>query len=656
MNMTWQDDVIHKINLDGAFVYIINDPDGLLYEPVIATSLQEKNAFIFDDDDPLALRLAYETWRSGENKISFLIRLVVGRDIFIPHDIQHESKTIDFYLSEFFQDIDSNVLRLIPPTLYQSVMDALKLFSPGRLSPQSSLDFLLRHIYRIAPEVIQSSADLVRLLIRKHYIGIEMPVQIEKRLIYLLSLVPSFGLWNVSQLISNKSYFFDFLQKQWEIYLHNEENSLTSIKFRPDAQLIIPFADGDVRVFIDNLFAEGIIKPVAINNLPLGHWASFALLKEPKITEHERVLHLLNNAQKLFRQYSEEKANTDFWLEQSRSLGIMNAIFYQNKKFPAVEVLLDDIKELNTNVDELFQHWLQINFMKIQAIPTVRYPCMLHKVPDWISRRIDSGNKVCLLVLDGMGARQWPLIRKQLQISENILIEEHSCFAWVPTITSISRQALFSGKRPFCFSESLLTTSKEEQLWLNYWLDKGLDKREVKYAKKIENYSVDDWQSLVGSLSVKIAGFVINFIDEQMHGMKMGMAGLNVVVDSWLAEWKFKEKISDLLDNGFEVIITSDHGNQEAIGMGYINEGVKAETRGERVRIYNDPSLRDSSAANYQDSVIVWPGPEMGLPKGTYPLLAYSDKAFKSKGDVVVGHGGISLHEAIVPFIIVNKK
>lgn len=102
--------------------------------------------------------------------------------------------------------------------------------------------------------------------------------------------------------------------------------------------------------------------------------------------------------------------------------------------------------------------------------------------------------------------------------------------------------SLILRKRPFCFSESLLTTSKEEQLWLNYWLDKGLDKREVKYAKKIENYSVDDWQSLVGSLSVKVAGFVINFIDEQMHGMKMGMAGLNVVVDSWLAEWKFKEK------------------------------------------------------------------------------------------------------------------
>lgn len=654
--MTWQDDVIHKVNLDGAFVYIINDPDGLLYEPVIATSLQEKNAFIFDDNDPLALRLAHETWRSGEKKIPFLIRLTVERDIFIPHDIQRESKEIDFHLSEFFQDIDSDILRLLPAALYQSVMDAMKSFAPGRLSPQSSLDFLLRHIYRIAPEIIQSSTDLVRLLIRKHYIGIEMPVPIENRLIHLLSLVPSFGLWNVNQLISNKSYFFDFLQKQWEIYLQDEEKNFISATTQSNAQLIVPFADGDIRVFIDNLFAEGIINPVAINNLPPEHWASFAVLKEPKITEQERILHLLNNAKKLFIQYSEENINADFWLEQSRSLGIMNEIFYQHKKNPEVEIFLDDIKNLNTNADKLFQIWLQKNYTKIQTIPTVRYPSMLHKVPDWISRRSASGNKICLLVLDGMGARQWPLLRKQLQICENISIEEHSCFAWVPTITSISRQTLFSGKRPFLFSESLLTTNKEEQLWFNYWIDKGLNKREIKYAKKIENYSVDDWQSLVGSPSVKIAGLVINFIDEQMHGMKMGMAGLNVVVDSWLAEWKFKEKISDLLDNGFEVIITSDHGNQEAIGMGYINEGVKADTRGERVRIYNDPSLRDSSAANYQDSVIVWPGPEMGLPKGTYPLLACSDKAFKSKGDLVVGHGGISLHEAIVPFIIVNKK
>lgn len=83
-----------------------------------------------------------------------------------------------------------------------------------------------------------------------------------------------------------------------------------------------------------------------------------------------------------------------------------------------------------------------------------------------------------------MGARQWPLLRNHLQMCANISLEEHACFSWVPTITSISRQALFSGKKPFAFAESLLTTSKEEPLWLEFWQNKGLAKREIKYAKK----------------------------------------------------------------------------------------------------------------------------------------------------------------------------
>ena len=83
---------------------------------------------------------------------------------------------------------------------------------------------------------------------------------------------------------------------------------------------------------------------------------------------------------------------------------------------------------------------------------------------------------------------------------------------------------------------------------------------------------------------------------------------------------------------------------------------MKADTRGERVRIYHDPALRDSTAQACHGSVIAWPGPELGLPKATYPLLANADCAFKGKGDVVVGHGGISLHEVIVPLIIVNRK
>ena len=654
--MTWQDDVIQKVNLDGSFVYIVNDPDGLLFEPKISAALQTKNAILFDDEDPLALRLAYEAWRKLARKNSFVIRLDQKGELFIPYDIQAESKQIDFHLSEFFQDIDLSALRLLPASLFQSVMDAIKLFTPGKLSQQSSLDFLLRHIYRIAPETIQTNTDLVRLLIRKHYVGIEMPTQIEDRLIHLLSLTPKFKCWDFNALVPNRSTFFDFLQQQWEMYLQSESLNTIANTAWPIEQLIVPFADSDIRVFIDNLFAEGIIKPVKTDGLPSGHWAWFGITKEPEITERERITLLLKKAKDCFEQCELESINPEFWFEQSHSLGIMNALFYENKKQPPVAALAEEIKKLNTTADLLFQEWLRLNFIKLQTIPTVRYPAMLHKVPDWLSRRVDSGKKICLLVLDGMGTRQWPLLRNHLQMCANISLEEHACFAWVPTITSISRQTLFSGKKPFAFADSLLTTSKEEQLWLDYWQGKDLAKREIKYAKKIESLSSDAWQDLITPPSVKVAGLVINFIDEQMHGIKNGMSALNMVVDGWLTDWHFKEKIADLLDKGFEVIITSDHGNQEATGIGYINEGVKADTRGERVRIYHDPALRDSTAQACHGSVIAWPGPELGLPKATYPLLANANSAFKSKGDVIVGHGGISLHEVVVPFVIVNRK
>ncbi len=653
--MTWQDDVIQKVNLDGSFVYIVNDPDGLLFEPKISSALQTKNTILFDDEDPLALRLAYEAWRKLARKNSFVIRLDQKAELFIPYDIQAESRQIDFHLSEFFQDIDLSALRLLPASLFQSVMDAIKLFTPGKLSQQSSLDFLLRHIYRIAPETIQTNTDLVRLLIRKHYVGIEMPTQIEDRLIHLLTLTPKFKCWDFNTLVPNRSTFFDFLQQQWEMYLQSESLNTIANTSWPSEQLIVPFADSDIRVFIDNLFAEGIIKPVKAD-LPAGHWAWFGIAKEPEITERERISLLLKNAKACFEQCELESINTEFWFEQSHSLGIMNALFYENKKQPPVAALAEEIKKINTTSDFLFQEWLRLNFIKLQTTPTVRYPAMLHKVPDWLSRRVDSGKKVCLLVLDGMGARQWPLLRNHLQMCANISLEEHACFAWVPTITSISRQALFSGKKPFSFADSLLTTSKEEQLWLGYWQEKGLAKREIKYAKKIESLSNDVWQDLITPPSVKVAGLVINFIDEQMHGIKNGMSALNMVVDGWLTDWHFNERIAELLDKGFEIIITSDHGSQEATGIGYINEGVKADTRGERVRIYHDPALRDSTAQACHGSVIAWPGPELGLPKATYPLLANANSAFKSKGDVIVGHGGISLHEVVVPFVIVNRK
>ncbi|MGZ0787816.1 PglZ domain-containing protein, partial [Pseudomonas saponiphila] len=210
-----------------------------------------------------------------------------------------------------------------------------------------------------------------------------------------------------------------------------------------------------------------------------------------------------------------------------------------------------------------------------------------------------------LLVMDGMGFQQWSVIRDKLLTCSNLVIDEHYCFAWVPTITSISRQALFSGKRPQLFADSLLSTSKEEALWRAYWEDKGLQRNQVLFKKKIENIKVrEEFVDLFYPPSLKVAGLVVNFIDEQMHGMVAGMAGLNAVVQVWLDDWQFTDKIASILDAGFEIVITADHGNQEGVGCGWPNEGVKAETKGERVRMYKSSESASSSAEISDDEVV----------------------------------------------------
>jgi hypothetical protein len=113
-------------------------------------------------------------------------------------------------------------------------------------------------------------------------------------------------------------------------------------------------------------------------------------------------------------------------------------------------------------------------------------------------------------------------------------------------------------------------------------------------------------------------------------------------------------RLLDLLfDHGYTVCLTSDHGNIEAVGCGRHAEGALADLRGERVRVYADPTLRARVHARFPEA-IAWPA--MGLPADYLPLLAPGRSAFVQEGERIVGHGGITLEEVVVPFIRIERR
>jgi hypothetical protein len=280
---------------------------------------------------------------------------------------------------------------------------------------------------------------------------------------------------------------------------------------------------------------------------------------------------------------------------------------------------------------------------------------MVHHIPRFLSRRRAAGeSKIALLVFDGLAMDQWVQIRESLAIkSQTYQFDENACFAWLPTLTSVSRQAIFSGLKPREFEDSIERTDKEESLWKTFWQNEGLQPSEILYRKGLSH--VDQLDALENTLSdtgLKIVGLVIDEVDERLHKERTKKD-----VGFWIGNWMktgFVDRLfSILLDRGYQIYLTADHGNLEAVGIGKPNQGVIAETRGERVRVYRSEGLLTDSSNAYPETLRL---DIPGLPAQFLPLFAGGRGAFISKGEKAVVHGGVSIEELIVPFVNVTKR
>jgi PglZ domain len=258
-------------------------------------------------------------------------------------------------------------------------------------------------------------------------------------------------------------------------------------------------------------------------------------------------------------------------------------------------------------------------------------------------------------VVDGLGFEQWlALYDELLQTDCAWSVDQAAVFAWIPTITSVSRQAIFASMAPQYFPASIYSTDKEPRFWQKFWVEHGLSPSEVGYQKGLgELGSLQSIRELASTPRLKVLGLVVDKVDRIMHGMEMGMNGMHQQVRLWASEGFLGSLFDILLANGFAVFLTSDHGNIEAVGCGRPNEGAMAEIRGERVRIYSDELLRARVASRIPDAV---PWPPLGLPNDFLPLVAPDRQAFTVEGSRTVTHGGITLDEIIVPFVRIQGE
>ena len=660
---SWRDAILNDFVPNVSKLTLVADPDCLLTEEKLALELRGRGFDLIEFSDPVEFRYAYESkyrsiWDRGEHTdLVVVLRLQDAELESLPYDLLQAGRKLSFNLGDLFPNLSYPVIEKLDRSLLDSLFEAQRKSPPDRMGDNATKDFILRHVFGIAAELIGGEVELLRALLRLHYGKLQIPLMLAERLIQVLKGHDGFKAWPLSEIVPDDEAFFAFLQERWPLFLSRlgsahqvrEDSPEYGLKYPgPDR---LPFDHQDIKVYIDNLFLEGKLTPVEAKGIEVdaGSWVRSGIATSGVDDDELRISRLFGLVEKELptaeARYSDWTAFALKWAELSSLVHCGNSTEYQTR-----------LREIGDALNTTFAAWLADHSSSLINLPPTN-PAMLHHVPRRLARDIeDSGSsRAALIVVDGLALDQWVTIRQLLQKQDaNLVMRESATFAWIPTLTSVSRQSIFSGKPPLYFPSSINSTNSEEKLWKQFWEGHGLSRLDVAYQRGLgDGDAAGVLDSAIHPGKTKVVGLVVDKVDKIMHGMQLGSAGMHNQIKQWCHAGFLSAMVGQLLDYGYEVWLTADHGNIQCDGKGRPSEGVIAETRGERVRVYPTPELRAQVAGAF---LFAHEWQPVGLPADYFPLVAGGRDAFVNPGDAIVGHGGVAIEEVIVPLVKFERR
>lgn len=643
-------------------LWIAADPDGVLLDERALSGLRQRGFELVAYEDPIAFRFAYEDefrrrWNCGNEEVSSSLVLHLRTDdvSHLPADYLAQARVVRLSLADLFPMLSYAVVRQLDGALLAPLFDA-QAHAGDPLGDDGTKKFVLEYLFRLVPHLIDRPEELWREMLRLHYRGGEgLPEVLAQHAAKGLMAKPAFSRLPLAELLASKATLLRVVQAAWVAYLHELGLSGSRVgeagKSAP-GDIEIPFDHPDVRVYIDSMFLDGFLHPIEVHGSvdTLPDWARVGVVPDPLalrnlvargVAELQKQLPLVEDAPRA-------------WTDWALRFGQILSRFHTLDQARADSVA-GDVATLRATADAALLAWSRLHYANLPSLPGVKAPVMLHRTADMLATRRNAGEaRIALVVFDGLAIDQWAIVREVLEReAAGWEFSESATFAWAPTLTSVSRQAIFSGMRPREFADTIEVTSAEEQLWKRFWQNEGLRSPEIVYRKGLQRTDqLPELETLLDPIGVKVAGLVVDMVDEMIHGAKLGKRGVAHQIVQWCETGFVARLFGKLIELGYHVYVTADHGNVDAIGIGSPGEGLKADVRGERVRAYRTQAQRDAIATAWPDCVQL---DIPGLPSGFLPLYAPHGAAFVPAGSPVVVHGGLSVEEVLVPFVKVGR-
>ena len=453
--------------------------------------------------------------------------------------------------------------------------------------------------------------------------------------------------------------------------------TLAQIKqFNPDVPVIMITKSEEEHIMEDaigNQIADYLIKPVNSNQILM----SLKRILDSKQLVTEKTA---QNYQQDFRQLSMEMYDiNDFagWENMYRKL-----VYWELELAKSGDTGMDEILAMQKrDANNGWAKFVSQNFVNFLKKPDAKTPVMSHtlltkKLPAYLK----SENPVFLIVIDNFRFDQWKVVQNQLAEFFNVLVDE-MYMTILPTTTHYARNSLFAGMLP----------SEIEKIYPNLWINEedeegkniheeellGRQLQRLGYSDKFSytkitnlNAGKDLVEKMPNMFHNKFNAIVYNFVDMLSHArtemnvmkeLAEDEAAYRSITASWFEHSPLFEAIKKIGGKKATVIITTDHGSirvQNPVKIvGDRSTSTNLRYKQGRNLSYNEKELfvikKPEEAflprQNVSTSYVFTMGEDfMAYPNNyNYHVNMYNN-SFQ--------HGGISLEEMMVPFIVLETK
>jgi len=424
---------------------------------------------------------------------------------------------------------------------------------------------------------------------------------------------------------------------------------------------------------IGSKIADYLIKPVNPNQI---------LLSLKKNLDHSRLISEKTTLdyQKEFRKIAMDMAMVrtyEDWVELYKKLLFWELELENIEDQSMVEILESQKTEANAQfgkfIERNYEDWFQ---------PKADKPILSHEIfGELVAPEIRKKDKpILFVVIDNLRYDQWKAFESVIN-NHYKLEKEVSYFSILPTATQYARNAIFSGLTP------LEMEKKFPQYWKNDTDEGGKNLYEGEFLTeqlkrlglnikqeyyKITNFAsgkklADNFKSLKNN---DLTTIVYNFVDMLSHAktemdVVKELASNDKAYRSLTASWFKNSPLLDMIQQaqqlGFKLIITTDHGT--------INCKNPSKVIGDKNTSLN-LRYKTGRSLTYEDKDVyaVKDPKKIGLPA----LNMISSFIF-AKNDLFLAyvnnynhyvsyyrntyqHGGISLEEMVIPFLVLEPR